>query len=231
MKPKLILLPGMMCDHRIYSDVIKEFEPDFEILIADFTTQKTITEMAQSVLGMCSDAFHVLGLSMGGIVAQHVAVMAPERVLSLALLDTNARADRIENAPVRDAQIEQVRNGSLVQVMSEQMIPHYFYDLDGSDENCQICITMALSLGKDAFENQSIALKSRRAVAPELGGIECPTLILYGAQDKLCPAADHDLIQTHIPHAQTHVIDNCGHIPTMEKPKDVNTILSQFYRS
>ena len=59
----------------------------------DFTTDDSITAMAERVLDAAPDTFALAGLSMGGYVAQEIVRQAPERVSRLALLDTSARVD------------------------------------------------------------------------------------------------------------------------------------------
>lgn len=229
MTQTIVLLPGMMCDQRLYSAFIDWFSDQFDIHCLDLNDQTTIPEMAQSVLDRVDGRFHLVGLSMGGIVALPVTFLAPDRVSSLMLLDTNARADRAEVAPLRDAQIEDVKNGDLAKILSQQMVPNYFHDRSANADNERICLNMGVDLGAKAFENQSLALKHRVAVADRLGEIHCPTLIITGEQDKLCSLHDHQIMADGIVGSQLHIIPKCGHIPTMERPDQVNELATKFY--
>lgn len=229
MTQKIVLLPGMMCDHRLYAGLIERFSDRYDIQCLDLVGQRSVPDMAQSVLDRVQGRFHLVGLSMGGIVALPVALQAPDRVASLVLLDTNARADRAEVAPLRDAQIETVKHGGLADVLSQQMIPNYFHDRPAHADQESICLTMGLDLGAKAFENQSLALMHRGAVTDHLGDIRCPTLIAMGAHDKLCSLHDHQTMAQGITGSQFHIIPNCGHIPTMETPEAVNQLAETFY--
>jgi len=229
MTQTIVLLPGMMCDHRLYAAFIDRFSDQYDIHCLDLVDQTTIPDMAQSVLDRVDGPFHLVGLSMGGIVALPLALQAPDRVATLMLLDTNARADRPEVAPLRDAQISSAKNGALADILSQQMVPNYFHDRSANLDNERICVDMGVDLGARAFENQSLALKHRVAVTERLGDIQCPTLIIMGEHDKLCSLHDHQTLAAGIAGSQLHIIPQCGHIPTMETPDQVNELAAAFY--
>ncbi|HUZ73207.1 MAG TPA: alpha/beta fold hydrolase, partial [Stellaceae bacterium] len=63
---------------------------------------------------------------------------------------------------------------------------------------------------------------------PSLGSIRCPTLMLCGRQDALTPPDLAEEIAAGIPGARLDLIDNCGHLSTMERPDAVNAELRQW---
>ena len=128
MNPPLLLLPGMMCDARLFAPQINEFSADYPVMVAPLTGRSTITELSQDILSNAPSQFALAGLSMGGIVAMEIIRQAPERVLSLALIDTTPMADSAARAIERDAQIDRVRNGGLRSVMRDEMKPNYLAD-------------------------------------------------------------------------------------------------------
>ena len=93
MSNNLILCPGLLCDPALWRAQIDGLQDCATLRVADFTTDDSITAMAERVLGTAQDTFALAGLSMGGYVAQEIVRQAPERVSRLALLDTSARID------------------------------------------------------------------------------------------------------------------------------------------
>jgi pimeloyl-ACP methyl ester carboxylesterase len=87
---------------------------------------------------------------------------------------------------------------------------------------------MAANVGKDAFVRQEHAIMSRADSLDLLGAIDCPTLVLCGRQDALTPLARHEEIAAGIKGAQIEVIENCGHLSTLEKPAEVNAALRRW---
>ena len=153
---------------------------------------------------------------------------APGRVSHLALIDTNpfAEADSIKQR--RGPQITAVAEGQLEAVMRDEMKPNYFTHREDSDHLKQICMAMALSLGPAVFINQSLALRDRPDYCDVLRDVTCPTLILCGRHDVLCPVERHEAMNGMIPHARLLIIEEAGHLPTIETPEQVTSALQQL---
>jgi len=88
--------------------------------------------------------------------------------------------------------------------------------------------TMARNTGRENFVRQEQAIISRCDSRPLLGAIACPTLVLCGAQDQLTPLALHEEMAAAIPGARLHVVNDCGHLSTLERPEEVTTALEQW---
>ena len=128
MPEPLVLLPGMMCDERLFGPQIVAFSPGRQVNCIPLTGEVTISALAQNVLKQAPSQFALAGLSMGGIVAMEVIRIAPDRILRLALMDTNPLADTPEKFAARMSQAERVQNGELRAVMRDELKPHYLVD-------------------------------------------------------------------------------------------------------
>ncbi len=223
----VLYLPGMMCDERLWQHQTRSLP--FPAIHADTTTSDSIGGLAERALSDAPDRFAMVGLSMGGIIAFEIWRQAPERVTHVALLDTNPHADAPARRPIRMQQIEAVLAGGLREVAIEQLKPLYLAEANRDDEALlQILLDMALDLGPDVFESQSIALRDRVDSVPTLPTINCPTLVLCGAEDHLCPVEYHELMATQIPGATLEVVENCGHIASLEQADRVTDALRRL---
>ena len=92
----LVLLPGMMCDARLFRPQIEALSARWPVMVAPIGGHDTMARLAAEVLSAAPARFALAGLSMGGIVAMEILRQAPERVARLALLDTNPLAERPE---------------------------------------------------------------------------------------------------------------------------------------
>lgn len=228
MTEPVILLPGMMCDARLFAPQIAALSAIRPVMVAPLAGGDTVTAMAAAILQQAPPRFALAGLSMGGIVAMEVIRQAPARITRLALMDTNPLAEAPERAKMRDQQIARVLGGALEAVIRDDMKPHYL--ADGSDRRTilDLCMDMALALGPDVFARQSRALQTRPDQCETLRGVDVPTLILYGAEDRLCPAERHELMRDLVPGAILARIDDAGHLPTLEQPKLTNEALEKW---
>jgi pimeloyl-ACP methyl ester carboxylesterase len=219
MNEPLLLLPGMMCDARLFASQIAKFSAGYPVMVHPLTGRSTVAELAEDILAHAPPRFALAGLSMGGIIAMEMIRQAPDRISRLALLDTNPLAESAARAIERDAQIDRVRNGGLRSVMRNEMKPNYL--ADGPQKSCvlDLCMEMAEALGIHAFTTQSSALQQRPDQCDTLRVVDVPTLILCGEQDTLCPPERHEMMRDLISGARLAVIPGAGHLPVLEQPE------------
>lgn len=225
----LLLLPGMMCDARLWKAQVEEFSNEYQIILGDISQGVDIATIAMQVLDQAPSSFALAGLSMGGIVAMEMWRQAPDRIERLALLDTNFRADTDERRKIRDRQIVEVRQGSLGFILRDELKPNYL----AACHRRKTCLLdevfdMGMSLGEVVFERQSLALRDRPDSTATLADIGCPSLVLCGEEDSLCPPALHREMAAMIPGATLAIISDCGHLSTMEQPLAVNRALHNW---
>ena len=119
MSEPILFLPGLLCDERLWRDQLQVFAG---AVVADFTQDDSIDDMAARALGLISGRFALCGLSMGGYVAQAVMRMAPGRVSRLALLDTSARPDTPEQSKRRRGLMAMTR-GNRFRGVTPKLLP------------------------------------------------------------------------------------------------------------
>lgn len=228
MSEPLVLLPGMMCDERLFGPQAAALSAGRDMIHGDITGAADMESLAAEVLDAAPPAFALAGLSMGGIVAMEVIRQAPERVTRLALLDTNPRAELPEVRARRGPQIEAVRAGGLARVMREELKPNYLTPGPRHREILDLCMAMALDLGAEVFERQSLALRDRPDQQATLRAVRVPTLILCGRQDALCPVDRHELMHALVPASRLVIVEGAGHLPTLEQPGAVTVALEDW---
>ncbi|SNR69031.1 alpha/beta fold hydrolase [Paracoccus sediminis] len=221
----LVLIPGMMCDARMWGAIPDALDPR-PIHHALPVGADSMAGIADAILAAAPPHFALAGLSMGGIVAMEMLARQPGRIDRLALLDTNPRAELPEVQTRRAPQIARARAQGLERVMRDELIPHYL--AQDSDALADLCVDMALSLGPDVFERQSLALRDRADRQAALAGFDGPALVLTGADDRLCPMDWHDLMHALMPQSRLVVIDGAGHLPPLERPVETLAALRRW---
>lgn len=225
----LLLLPGLMCDARLWLPQIKSLESHCEISVGDIGSADNVADIARSVLRAAPSRFAVAGLSMGGIIALEMWRQQPDRIQKLALLDSNFRADTPAKKHLRDQQMQRTLSGELEQILRDELKPSYLAQCH--KENLQLLenvLKMGLELGADVFLRQSKALRDRPDSSATLPTICCPTLVLCGVEDQLCPVDLHREMSEKIAGAGLKTIPDCGHLATLEQPEAVTTALHEW---
>ena len=230
----LLLLPGSLCTDLLFQAQISFLKGHREVIVASFFNCDSIEAMATKVLNEAPAEFALAGLSMGGIVAFEMFRQAPQRIKRIALLDTNPSSELPERTVIRHQQISSVAQGgveSLRTLVRQQIMPKYAFDPEQLLQLEPLVMKMALDVGADEFINQWRALASRGDSWGMLKDIRCPTLILCGAHDALCNEKLHRDMALEIKHARLEIIEEAGHLSTLDAPEQVNRILENWLNS
>ncbi|MEM1050767.1 MAG: alpha/beta fold hydrolase [Pseudomonadota bacterium] len=223
-KHHFIFLPGFMCDGRLFADQADALNrAGHSCASPSLAGHASIEGLAARILDTAPDTFVPVGLSMGGILALELVRQAPDRISHLALLNTTYHEDKA--GAERAKQLERVRAGELDLVLRDELKPNYMYPANRSAERLKLLSDMTSSLGEEAFETQTKALMQRRSYAETLDQISCPTLIMVGKEDTVCPPSIHRDMAEHITGSRLVVLPRCGHLSSIEQPDKVTGAL------
>ena len=213
-----------------YYDQLGSYRSDQPNEPALWTVERFVDEVEQvrSALNLDAENFYLLGQSWGGILAMEILRQAPDKVFGLALMDTNPMAERPEVKARRAPQIEAALKGDLRRVMRDEMKPNYLTDGPNRGAILDLCMAMAMDLGPDVFVNQSKALRDRPDQTETLRAFDGPALILCGRDDALCPVERHELMHALIPQSTLTIIEEAGHLPTLEQPEETTAALIRW---
>lgn len=231
MRTPLILLPGLLCDAALWDHQARHLADIADIAIADLTLDESIAAMAARVLEAAPPRFALAGLSMGGYVAMAIQRAAPQRVSRLALLDTSARPDTEEQTKRRRLLMAMAQAGQFRGV-TPRLLPLLLHpDRVNEEPLAEAVMAMAERVGLDAFLRQQRAIMGREDARPALSAIAVPTMVICGREDALTPLDRSAEISAAIPAARLAVIEECGHLSTMERPQAATALLRLWLTS
>jgi pimeloyl-ACP methyl ester carboxylesterase len=224
-KTPLLLLPGLLCDPLLWAHQVKHLSDLADITVADLTKHDSVVDMAAAAIEGMPEKFALAGLSMGGYCAQEVMRQARGRVTRLALLDTSARADSAEQTRRRRGLISLAKTGKFKGV-TPKLLPLLLHpDRLEDDALTSEVMQMSENVGRDAFFLQQTAIMNRPDGLADLAKIDCPTLILCGRQDALTGVELHEEMAAGIKGAKLVIVEDCGHLSTMEQPEAVTAVM------
>ena len=229
MPENLVLLPGLLNDAALWSAQIDGLSDLVDrIDVPDLTRHDSLADLAEAVLGEAPERFALAGLSMGGYVALEVFRRAPERVERLALLDTSARPDSDEQRRRRTGLIQLADMGRFKGV-TPRLLPMLVHPdrLDDPAVTGPI-FEMAARVGRDGFIRQQKAILSRRDSRDLLAEIACPALVVCGRQDQLTPLHLAEEIAAGIRGAHLDIVEDCGHLPALERSEITTGLMRRW---
>ena len=233
MKPKLLLLPGLLCDAAVWQPQIDALGDRFECSVSDYQALDSLAAMAELALAGTSGNFMLAGHSMGGRVAFEILRRAPARVEKLVLLDTGYLPRGSGEHGEREAQQRQhlveLAYSEGMRSMGREwlrgMVPQERWQDSALIESM---LAMVERKTPAIHAAQIRALLGRPDASEVLPRITCPTLLLCGREDRWSPLARHEEMARLIPGASVRVIEHAGHMTTMERPDDVSAALREF---
>ena len=222
-----LLLPGLLCDDRLWGDQVDNLADIISPHIADLTLDDSIEAMARRALSMAPDQFNLVSLSMGGYVAFEIMRQAPERVRALALFSTSAAPDTPERAMRRREAMDSLSRGKFVGVTGK-ILGDLVHPMHVKGPVGQALKAMAARVGGEAFLRQQRAILGRVDSRPLLAHIKVPTLVVVGESDQITPPPESLDIHVGVKRSRFQLMRNCAHLPVLERPQEATFILRRW---
>lgn len=212
--PPLLLVAGQAVDHRSWDRALTGLGAGRRVLVYDhrgigdsergdgsrYSTRR-LAEDAVSVLDDAGvDRADVLGHSMGGRIAQWLAIDHAERVGRLVLAATSA-GDR--HTPARDPEADEILRSGETGRLAQLFFP--------GGPNPQSLVDLLAVGGRSLDRSRHFRASRSHDALADLGAITAPTLVVHGELDRLTPASQARLVARAIPGARLAILRGAGH--------------------
>lgn len=226
----VVFLPGLMCDTNLFAAQISDLGRDTSLIVAPTTHGVRIEEIASNLLDQLPLKFALVGQSIGGVVAMELLRRAPDRIKRVALINTNSLAETPQSASEYEPLIIKLRAGALEEAVQGLMPAEHLAPGTARAQIMRQLIEMAENIGSDAIVRQVRAMQRRRDYQSVLRRCKVPTVVMCGKHDGAAPVKRHSFMAELIPNANLHVIEDAGHLPSLECPEDVSRALRNWLK-
>lgn len=224
----LVLVPGLVSSPRIWTPVVPALWRHGPVTIANHIRDDSMAAIARRILSEAPPRFALAGHSMGGYIAFEIMRQAPERVAKLALVNTQARPDAPEAIARRRGQIALAQDGGYRAVVGELLATFLHPSRRDEASLRQIVYDMADDVGTAGFVRQQTAIMARPDSRPTLTAIRCPTLVLTCDSDNTIPNKLSQEIADGIAGSWLVTLENCGHMPQLERTEATAQALTDW---
>jgi pimeloyl-ACP methyl ester carboxylesterase len=234
--PPLLMIMGMSGTALSWGEpFLEELRRDFEVIAYDhrgvgassrLEGPTSIVEMAEDAAGLLAaleiDAAHVFGISMGGMIAQELALARPSLIRTLTLGCTysggpgSVRIGDQVYARVAAARRSGDRELALRASWEINVSPAFAGDELAWERFVAIAARYRVAVA--VIEQQARAIAGHDTAA-RLGEIELPTLVIHGTADELLPVANGEMVAGLIPGSQLEILEDVGHLFFWERPQ------------
>ena len=238
--PVIMLSNSLMSSHRMWDAQMPGLLQHFRVLRYDtrghgqsettagpYSIEMLADDAAALIAHSGVGAVHFVGLSMGGMIGQQLALRHPERVLSLSLCDT---ASEMPPRSLWEERLAIARSQGTAGLV-DGTIKRWFVPAFVSREPKIIegVREMILGTGTEGYIACASAVRDM-SQTHLLKTIRTPTQVIVGREDPACTLAASEVLQREIPGATLHVIDDAAHLSNIEKPAEFTALLLNFVR-
>ena len=213
----VVFIPALLCDAAMYQEVIGILGSAIDAQVM-LSPKSRLEDSVADILARAPATFVLVGTSYGGNLALEVALAAPERVTALWLMGCNPAAPQAGGPDLAGglrANPTAVFNMLAGLVVNQQ-----------ATAAAATFLAMAQRVGGAAGAEQAQAVAARRQTLDRLEALRMPALLVWGEQDALVPHAAGLALASGLPNAAFHLLSDCGHLPTLEKPAQSAALFS-----
>lgn len=234
--PPLLLLHSLGTNGHLWDAQAEALSRSFHVLRPDLRGHglTSVTPGPYRIEALARDALllldalgvgaaHVAGISVGGMIAQSAAAQAPERVLSLMLVDTALAIPPPENWRARAATVRAEGMGAVVDAVAGRWVTPASLNAPAA----RGLRAMLLRTDPEGYAATAEAIAAAD-LTEATRALRVPTLVLVGDEDAATPVASAEALRDAIPGAQLEVIAGAAHIPTAERPGAVTAAMRRF---
>jgi pimeloyl-ACP methyl ester carboxylesterase len=234
--PPLLLIMGMSGTRRHWSaGFLDLLGASFETISYDhrgvgasshLQSAFTIADLAADAAALLGalelEQAHVLGFSMGGMVAQELALAHPERIATLTLAGTYCGGLGSALAPEQTTRI--LGEALATRDRQQAVLAAWRVNVSESFSSNAAALAQFMEIGMSGAVPFAVVVEQMKAIAAHdtsarLGDIQAPTLIVHGSQDMMLPVQNAHLIAELMPSARLEIIDGVGHLFFWEQPQ------------
>ncbi len=234
----LLLIIGLSFTHEMWFRILPALATRHRVILFDnrgmgrssvpsgpYSIPKMARDAAAVLQAAGASAAHVIGASMGGMIAQELALRQPKSVLSLLLGCTThsgffGRWPDLSLVPRHSAPTRLDRERSVIKLLYADTTPQ-----DRIEEDLKI--RCGCEWTNRGFLNQFAGILMWSAYR-RLPRIQAPTLVVHGDQDRLIPAENGRVVASRIPRARFELVRNAGHVLTTDQPEICSGLMLDF---
>lgn len=236
----LVLLNSAGCDLRMWDPHVPALGGDFRLVRADarghggsdappppYTLERLGADVVALLDALEIEHAHLVGASLGGLVALWIAVQHPDRVDRAVFSGTAAR---IGTAEAWQERADAVRAGGIEAVTD--LVMSRFFSVAFRREHADVVGRFADMLrAQPAHGYEATCLALRDAdLREDVGGVVAPSLILAGDQDEATPLADARWLHAAIAGSRLRTLEGAGHLCSVERRRTFDEIVPRFLR-
>lgn len=240
----IILIGGLNVDHTFWFSIANELSQSFKLVMPDnrgvgssqiFEPECTTELMAEDIINLLDDlnidTAHVMGHSLGGCIAQQLAIKYPERVNKLILCSTQCCITTLKrfqiNTTLQLMQSNIPREFIVKQVLSTLYSDIFFKNESMVEQSVKFALSKPVEQSKKSYFYQINALLNHNTTE-DIKKIKSKTLVIGGEEDISVLPHQLKFLADNIVNAKIQLVPHAAHMLPIENPKELSQVVSNF---
>jgi pimeloyl-ACP methyl ester carboxylesterase len=236
----LVLVHGFLGSSQMWKPQIECFKKNYRVITPDlpgfgksnkFSSSNSIITMAKIIIDCLKkrgiNKFHLLGHSMGGMIAQEIVKIAENQIFKLICYGTGPIGEVPGRFESMDESREKLKKIGLEK--TAHRIAKTWFVKEESSKYFYLCSNAGKETNLEAADNALIAMKNWNGL-DNLKNIKNETLIIWGDKDKSYSFDQVDILNKNIQNSELKIFKGCSHNIHLEKPDEFNVSLKNFLR-
>ena len=238
--PTIYLFHGWAANRHVFDDLMSRLPQDWHMHAlnlpghgdAPFTAPFDIAATADQFAAQIHEPAHILGWSLGGLVALYLAARHPEKVKSLCLTASFAKLVADEHYP------EGLSHPALAKMVGafrqdyakyiKQFLQLQLLHTSDSTSLLQKVLPNIIRHGAPEALQEALDAVDQADARPFLAEIQQPVLLVFGQKDAITPPRMGEFLQRHLPHAQLYQIEKAAHAPFLSHAGEFAALYQSF---
>ena len=240
--PWITLSHSLTCDLTMWDEIAVSLAPTFTVLrydtrghggtgvpAGDYSFEQLSTDVTGLLDALHIERTHFVGLSMGGMIGQHLALAAPQRLNKLVIASSTSRIPP-EASPLWDERIAIARTQGCAGLVEGTLGRWFTSEFRAARPDTMQRIGRLIANTPTAGYAGCVAAIRHLDITARIGAIRTPTLVIVGAQDPGTPPAMSEVIATTIPGARLEIIPSASHLSCIEQPEIFQRLVGDFLK-
>ena len=224
-RPKFYLIPGTMCNEKLWTDLVKELEDTYDLEHLAVPLGENIDVIVDLLIGkMVANDINLLGFSFGGYLASAIAIKIPSRISSLFIVSNSPCSLGGQEVQKRKENLALIRKHGYKGLNRRRALA--LLDSTAVNEKAlKTILEMDAELGEAALVNQLTIGSERKDLARDLLDLEMNIMLIYSEGDPLVNNQWIADFQSKIPSTCVEALSGSGHMLPIEKPLQLASLL------
>lgn len=243
--PCVVFAHGFVMDHTMFAAQFEDLPDHYRCIAWDmrghghsewppgpWSMQDLVVDLIRFIEDLNAAPCHLVGMSIGGMMAVRLGIQREDLLRSLVLVDTSADAEPPDSAELyRGFQANIAASDGISEELARSTLPIFYGPgfMERQPDALEVHVDRETKMPAEPVIEGLRALINRDSVVDRLAEVHVPTLVIHGELDSAIPMARAEELASRIPRAELIRVPGAGHTTPLETPDVVNKALAEFF--